>query len=595
MDTPDVSRSGTTSPGRSPGLRAKLLVLLLAFGLVPLAASVGIGYAVSRTTITRQASSALQSLANAQALHLATELNRERLLLRTIAGHLPPEATLRRARPDTLARLLVSGLPEGGVFDGLRIVADDGVIFASVSLRNIAPHWPATAPAADWRARSVVVHREESAVLAFLVATPLSETRDLWLEGHVRRQDFPRVFAIPEHLLEGVESGVFETTGLVFVAHEHGATDLAPLDPRVPPPRGTRTGRSGHALTAVAPVPDTDWTFAASLPLAVALAPVRRARNTALAGIGILVLAIVITGLAAARSVTTPLSDLAAAARRFGREGRYQALRARTTDEVGALVDSFNTMATDLQRSREEIEHLHGREMERAQQLATVGELASGVAHEIRNPLTGVRGALELALNRLPAEERARPLLEEAQQQLARIEDATTQLLRYARPPELRQVCVDASLLVERALQVVTPRAGNAHVAPREMRADDLLPVRVDPELMVQVLVNLMLNGIEAMPEGGTLTVSSARRTTDVWIGVSDTGSGVPPETRGDIFRPFFTTKHQGTGLGLSISQQIVARHHGAVLVEDAPGGGATFIVVLPLAETEGGNRDAAG
>jgi hypothetical protein len=232
--------------------------------------------------------------------------------------------------------------------------------------------------------------------------------------------------------------------------------------------------------------------------------------------------------------------------------------------------------------------------MERAQQLATVGELASGVAHEIRNPLTGVRGALDLALRRLPAEESARPLLEEAQQQLARIEGATTQLLRYARPPELREVTVDASLLVERALHVVASRAETAEVTLREERAPAAVPVRVDPELMVQVLVNLMLNGVEAMADGGTLTVSLARRFPDVWIGVRDTGPGVPQDARGDIFRPFFTTKHQGTGLGLSISQQIVTRHHGALRVEDAPSGGATFVVLLPLADTEGEDREDA-
>jgi hypothetical protein len=441
----------------------------------------------------------------------------------------------------------------------------------------------------------VVVHRNGAEALAFLVATPLTGATDLWLEGHVRREDFPRVFAIPEHLLEGVESGILDPAGLVFVAHAHGATDLLPLDPRALSAGRAGSGRSAPALAAVAPVPDTDWTFAASLPVDVALAPVRRARDSALAGIAVLVLAIVITGFAAARSVTTPLSELAAAVRRFGREGQHAPLTARTADEVGALVTSFNAMAVDLQRSREEIEHLHGREMERAQQLATVGELASGVAHEIRNPLTGVRGALELALNRLPSGEPARTLLDEAQQQLLRIESATTQLLRYARPPALREVSVDATLLVERALQVVSPRAGNAGVALREECAGDPLPVRVDPELMVQVLVNLMLNGIEAMSEGGTLTVSSARRSTDVRIGVSDTGSGVAPAARGDIFRPFFTTKHQGTGLGLSISQQIVARHHGALQVEDAPGGGATFIVVLPLSEAEGDHRDDAG
>ncbi|HET7038584.1 MAG TPA: ATP-binding protein [Gemmatimonadales bacterium] len=556
------------------GLRTKLLILLLAFGFAPLVAAIAIGYAVSRSTITRQASSALEALAGAQAVHLATELNRERLLLRTIAGHFPDERSLRRPARDTLAQVLVSGLPEGGVFDGLRIVTREGLVRAAVALRNTAPHWPPVAPAADWRTRQVVVHREGGEALAFLVAAPLPGGE--WLEGHVRREDFSRVFAIPQHLLEGVESHVYEDTRLVFVAHARDAAE----------PDGRRPG--GRALRAEAAVPGTDWTFAAMLPLSVALAPVRRLRNSAVVAIAVLVLLIVVTGVAAARSVTTPLHELAIAARRFGREGQHQPIEARSADEVGALVSSFNSMAVDLQRSREEIEHLHARDMERAQQLASVGELASGVAHEIRNPLTGVRGALELALRRLPPDEPSRPLLAEAQQQLARIEDATAQLLRYARPPELRELAVDARLLVERALHVVAPRAETAGITLREAPDSGAVPVLVDPELMVQVLVNLMLNGIEAMGPGGVLTVSLARQLPDVRIAVHDTGPGVRPAVRADIFRPFFTTKHQGTGLGLSISQQIVARHHGVLQLEDGPGGGATFVVRLPLASDGG-------
>ena len=115
--------------------------------------------------------------------------------------------------------------------------------------------------------------------------------------------------------------------------------------------------------------------------------------------------------------------------------------------------------------------------------------------------------------------------------------------------------------------------------------------VRVDPELLVQVLVNLMLSAIDAMGRAGQLTVWAARHAPEVWIGVRDTGPGVPREMRADIFRPFYTTKHQGTGLGLSISQQIVVRHGGTLRVEETPGGGATFIVALPLAEERGGTE----
>lgn len=566
------------------GLRAKLVALLFAFGVLPLVVAIAVGYGASRATILRQAQGSLDAMARAQAVHLATELARERLLLRTIAGQLPPLSRLQRATPDSVSDVLVHALPDEGVFDGLRIVTPRGVL-ASVALGNTAPHWPAEAPATEWADRSVVVHREGAEVLAYLVATPLDDGQEGWLEGHVRREDFSRAFALPEHLQDGVESAVFEPgAAAVFGMHEHAAEELARYaDPSTRP----EAYDGPPALVSRCLVATTDWIFVAALPLDVALAPFARLRNTALAGAGGLVLLIVLTGVLAARSVTTPLHELAAAARDFGREGRHQPLVARRQDEVGTLVTAFSTMAATLQHSREKIDALHAHDLERAQQLATVGELASGVAHEIRNPLTGVRGALELALKRLPPGEASRPLLEEAEQQLARMERATTQLLRYARPAEPKELTVDGNLLVERATHVVSAQAASGGVTLRAEPSADPVPVRVDPEQMVQVLVNLMLNGIDVTEAGGQLTVWVARHAPDMWIGVQDTGPGVPPAHRAEILRPFFTTKHHGTGLGLPISHQIVTRHGGSLRVEETPGGGATFVVTIPLAPTQ--------
>lgn len=574
-------------------LRDELLILLLAFGAVPLGIAIAVSYAVGKSAVTRQAEAALRELAQTQAVHLATELSRERLLLRTIAGQLPPSAELGRTSPRRLAQLLVQGLPEGGVFDGLRIVRPDGRILASVALRNTAPHWPARAPAVEWTEERVVVHREGEHVLAYLIASPLKDTGvTAWLEGHVRTEDFRRVFAVPEHLMEGAESGVFERSGApILVGHEHATRDLAAMFAAT---GGDTTGvfrapvAGNPSLVALAPVPTTDWVFATALPLDLALAPLARLRNTALVSSLVFVMLIVFTAAWAARSVTTPLSQLAEAARHFGRTGAQRPVTARGSDEVAQLVDAFNRMAADLDTSRAEIERLHARDLERAQQLATVGELASGVAHEIRNPLTGVLGALDLALKRLPPEDAARPLLEEAGRQLRRIERTTQQLLRFARPPELREVTVDANDLVERAAQLVAPQAGAGSVTLRTEPASDPVPVSADPELIVQVLVNLLLNGIEAMPGGGELVAWVAHHAPEVWIGVRDTGPGIPPEQRARVFRPFYTTKHTGTGLGLPISRQIVARHGGSLRVEDTPGGGATFIVALPLADATG-------
>lgn len=580
-------------------LRTKLLALLLVFGALPLAASIVVGYAVSRAVITREAERALRELTWQRAVHLAAEVGRERLLLRTIAGRLAPPLVLSRTPHDIASQELMQSLPEDGVFDGLRLVTSTGAILATVSLRGTAPHWPVSIPAADWTRTPVRVHRAGSRVVAYLVAEPAARgSVEAWLEGHVRVEDFRRVFGMPEHLLAGIESAVFTKTGEpVLIAHEHAAKDLVAAF-------GVLEGDSVKVLYAPvndtlslvvsAPVAATDWVLVSVLPLHVGLAPLAQLRNTAVAGCGVLVLLIVFAAVLAARSVTTPLSELAAAARHLGSEGIYEPVHLHGADEVGQLVVAFNRMAEDLAESRRRIEQLHAKELARAQQLATVGELASGVAHEIRNPVTAVLGALDLAIRRLPADDSPRALLEEAQHQLRRIEATTTQLLRYARPPELREVVVDANLLVDRASRVVEAQARSAAIELLIERAAEAVPVSVDPELMVQVLVNLLLNGVDAVRGGGRLSVWVMRHTPEAWIGVRDTGTGVPAEKRAEIFRPFYTTKHQGTGLGLSISQQIVTRHGGTLRVEDTPGGGATFVVSLPLAEDKGASHGRA-
>lgn len=574
-------------------LRTKLLALLLAFGVVPLAASIIVGFSVSRIIITRQVQRALRELTEQQAVHLGAEVSRERLLLRTIAARLPPLPTLARSAPATASRELIPSLPEGGVFDGLRVVTAQRTA-ASVSLRPAAAHWPDSAPAADWSRTAVLVHRVESQVFAYLLAVPAGERNEgAWLEGHVRAADFRLVLGMPEHLMTGVESAVFERSGEpVFVAHAHAARDMVAafgvLDgdtARVV----SATIDGTRSLVVAAPIAPTNWVLVSVLPLQVALAPLARLRDTAIVGALALIILIVVIGIFAARSVTAPLHDLGVAARNLGRAGSYSPIAQQRADEVGELVGAFNRMAQDLEESRRNIDRFHAEELARAQQLATVGELASGVAHEIRNPVTGVLGALDLALRKLSTSDPLQPLLEEARRQLKRIEATTAQLLRYARPPEPREVVVDANLLADRATQVVEGQARAAGITLNSEPARVPVPVNVDPELLVQVLVNLMLNGIQAMPTGGHVTVWVNRRTPEVWIGVRDTGPGVPREQRAEIFRPFYTTKHQGTGLGLPISQQIVTRHGGTLRLEDTPGGGATFVVALPLA----GDREA--
>ena len=588
-------------PGRDGGrrrlrLQTQLLALLLAFGAVPVAAALAVGYAVGRAALLHQAEDALQELASRQAEYLGNEVRRQELLLSTITGQI--SAAARRVPAADFASLLASSLADEGVFDGLRLVDDTGRIVASVALGGRIPRWPDRVPAGPWRpetpGRRLIVHRDGASVIAYLLAAPAAiGGRTWWLEGHVRSEDFTRLFNLPEHLMGGAELGVLDAQGRAIVVPHRHALELLRAIPRGSVPALSRGSPGGtRSINYVTDVPETPWILSVSLPLRVVLAPVVRLRNLALFGGAALVLLILGAARLAASVVTTPLRELSVAASQLAETGSYEGIRHRGVAETEALVESFNRMANSLQRSRDQIDQLHSREMERAQQLATVGELASGVAHEIRNPLTGVLGALELARRRMPVDDPAAPMLREADAQLRRIETTTTRLLEYARPPELRRIPVDVRHVVERAVHVVATRAEAAGVGIRTAVPDEALPVHADPELLVQVLVNLMLNGIEAMPDGGKLTVGARARDGMAEMVVRDTGLGVPTEGRVDIFRPFFTTKSRGTGLGLSITQQIIESHEGTLRLDQTTGAGSTFVVTLPRLTTEEGQHE---
>jgi len=565
---------------------ARLFLLLLAFGGLPLGTAIAAGYYVAVRTLTQQGERALGELADRQAVHVATELTRQRLLLRTIAAQYSSMPMMHMRSTATLADDLVQNLPEDGVFDGLRLVGSDGHVLASVAVGDSTPHWPDRSPSADWIRQTVTVHWEKDVTVAYIIAVPAGS---MWLEGHVPSHHFNRIFDLPTHMMGAVESALYSRTGrLIVVSHDHDGSEGPPL-PQHPRYDTVTVSRSTHenakSLMVAAPVAAADWIFVAALPLTDAVAPITRLRTGALLAGGILILLIAVTANLAARSIGRPMRHLAVAARRFGRGESYEMVSTPRIGEVALLVDAFNSMAQDLHKSRHEIDQLHDQEMERAHQLASVGELASGVAHEIRNPLTGVLGALDLSLRRLNSNDATRPLLEEAQRQLKRIEETTEQLLRYARPPKLREVVVAPVNLVERAVHVVQAPASKAGVTVEVAATNESCRVRVDPELMIQVLVNLMLNGIQAMAEKGKLTITIECRDPELWIGIRDTGPGIPPASRAEVFRPFYTTKNQGTGLGLPISRQIVERHGGSLHIEETPGGGATFVVALPLAD----------
>jgi len=256
---------------------------------------------------------------------------------------------------------------------------------------------------------------------------------------------------------------------------------------------------------------------------------------------------------------------------------------ARRNDEIGDLGRNFNHMVQQLRESRAEIERLHRTQMSRAEHFATLGELATGLAHEIRNPLAGIAGVIEIVGRDLPASSPARPVIKDVRQEIARINRIVTDLLQTARPHPPHVSKSDLNITVEHAVMLGRQQAISKSVEIILKKDTSLCEVEHDSDQIHQVLLNLLLNALQAIEAQGTVTVSLRRDGNFAVIDVADTGRGIALEQLPNIFRPFFTTKGEGTGLGLSLARRIVEDHHGAISVNSVVGKGSTFSVKLPL------------
>jgi signal transduction histidine kinase len=255
----------------------------------------------------------------------------------------------------------------------------------------------------------------------------------------------------------------------------------------------------------------------------------------------------------------------------------------RRNDEIGDLGRNFNRMVQQLRESREEIEHLHRTQMSRAEHFATLGELAAGLAHEIRNPLAGIAGVIEIVGRDLPPSSPAKVIVKDVRQEITQINRILTDLLGTARPraPEMRSSNLNTT--VEHAVMLARQQVLTKPIRIEFAPASNLSDVEHDSDQMHQVLLNLLLNSVQAIEGAGLVRVAVSAQNGAAVVSVTDTGRGIAPEHLPNIFRPFYTTKGNGTGLGLSLARRIVEEHHGQINVESSPGTGTTFSVSLPL------------
>ena len=313
-----------------------------------------------------------------------------------------------------------------------------------------------------------------------------------------------------------------------------------------------------------------------------ALAGIRKTTQVLLILLAIAPLISIVLSIVLVRGLTRPLGALVDSTRRIA-GGDLDHRVSGLTNEFGELGAALNNMASSLS------EQIAARE--RSEQMARLGRLSAGLAHEVKNPLAGIKVAMEILASETTISDENREVAHKVREEVGRVETLMRSFLSFARPPKPTPAEIDVRLLLDSLLSLhgrdrrfaTAPEQGGIRLV-RDFQEVPL--VVADPMQIEQVLLNLFLNAVESMPKGGELRVSThgAPGGRSVRIEIADTGKGVAPENAERIFEPFFTTKPRGTGLGLAISRQLVTQNGGTLTVSPNPGGGALFALALPVA-----------
>jgi two-component system, NtrC family, sensor kinase len=308
------------------------------------------------------------------------------------------------------------------------------------------------------------------------------------------------------------------------------------------------------------------------------------------------------------KKLAFPIKELELLARRVAAGERNVQCNIASRDEIGDLAGRFNDMSRslgerensiiELNRSLEQKVQLRTAELEeknrllvrtreellRVEKLAAIGELAAGVAHEINNPMAIIRGNTELLQLSVPEDASNREEVDTIFQQVKRVERIVSNLQKFARREQREMGPVRLNDLLHEIVAQIRHQVPLDGIKVVESYSGEVEVVEGDGDQLRQVFTNLVLNGVQAMPGGGVLTLHSAAVAgADLYeVHISDTGVGIVQENLSQVFNPFFTTKATGTGLGLSVSYGIIREHGGSIDVNSVPGSGSTFSVVLP-------------
>lgn len=290
-----------------------------------------------------------------------------------------------------------------------------------------------------------------------------------------------------------------------------------------------------------------------------------------------------------ARRYTEPIHRLLEDFKKVSAGDLSVTLHVESGDEIGELAQGFNEMVEKL-REREELE----KRLYEAEHLSRVGQLASGIAHEIRNPLNYISLTIDHLRNEMVSRcpEKADEvvlLADKIREEVRRANYMVVNFMNYGRPLKIRKSRISCQDLFERSLSILKDKLSEQRVSVEQLISEGLPLLDIDPELMRNCITNFINNSAQAMPEGGKITLSATADDKPGWVRLcfSDNGCGIAPEDIEKVFQPYFTTKDVGIGLGLAITERIVKGHGGYITVSSVPGAGTTFTVTLPMEGAE--------
>ena len=593
---PPTVSAGTV---HSFSIRTKLLLLVASVVVVPGAIYGALAVATSRTALARVSRLQLASEAQNAADRLATEVRSERDALAS-ATH---QDVMREIRIGDLDKRISSflGSFQRGCPACLELVVvdrDHRVVAASDPTRigriiDTAASGPTGVATIDGPLDDPSLPSP-----SLRISTPITDPDEegTVLGGLIARLDWERVTEPLAQTRANLLSAGIDAD--VLVVDERAVVIGGALRPEARWRRGDTVGVSAGGLTREpgarsdetagmlvgrAAVRDDlpPWTVLVAQPASEALAAVRRMATLLGTALALTLLGALVAALAAARRVTRPLAELTTAAHDVGRGAPTPPIAVRSGDEIGTLAAAFNRMAADLGRA----EH----RLVEAAKFAFVGELAAGVAHEVRTPLGVLRSSTQLLERTLPSpDDETRELLHLVRDEVDRIEGVVSGLLELGRPRELRIEAASLGPILWRAADFVDAQAKEKGVAVVRRQGDADPRVACDPELVYQVVLNLLVNAVQILPSGGHVALTLLLpQNGHAGFEVRDDGPGIPADLRASLFQPFATRREGGVGLGLTFVQRAVLELQGRITVADAPEHGTVFRVELPLAENQ--------